>query len=198
MREDARAKFGEAVTGSRGLTCIDLGANVGEYTKEMAATAKCVIAFEPDPWAHEALRVNTVQLRNVKLERAAAGTRDARVVLYRHRRFGENPERHSQSSSLIPSKLNVLGNDSVEVQQLDFIRYLKQIDGDIGILKMDIEGAEVSILESLLERPNLLSRINYLFAETHESRIPGLNSRVGALRARAKGVRHPYINLYWH
>ena len=43
---DAKAEFEEALRRSNGKICIDLGANVGLYTKKMASAAKRVIAFE--------------------------------------------------------------------------------------------------------------------------------------------------------
>ena len=46
----AMAAFEEALRHSEGMMCIDLGANVGVYTRQMALQAKRVIAFEPDPW----------------------------------------------------------------------------------------------------------------------------------------------------
>ena len=52
MRQSARKiGFEKAVCNSGGMTCIDLGANVGEYTRKMAFRTKQVIAFEPDPWS---------------------------------------------------------------------------------------------------------------------------------------------------
>ena len=52
------SEFPNAVKSCRGMTCIDLGANVGEYTRKMAVSAKRVIAFEPDSWCLTALRDN--------------------------------------------------------------------------------------------------------------------------------------------
>ena len=199
MRLHARTiEFEAAVRRCEGTTCIDLGANVGKYTRKMASGAKQVIAFEPDPWACAALRANVADLDNVRIENAAAGTREGRVLLYRHARFEEDPRLYSQSSSVVSSKRNVTGEDAVEVRQVDFIGYLEDLDTDIGLIKMDIEGAEVALLEALFDRPDILRRIDCLFAETHETRIPGHEPRVKALRERAREMERPYINLYWN
>ncbi len=198
FRLHARTRgFPEALRYSQGKTCIDLGANVGDYTRMMASVAKQVIAFEPDPRTFDILQANVADLRNVRLEKVAAGTLEGRVQLYRHIRFKENPASHSGSSSLIASKTNVAEQEAVEVRQIDFIAYLERLNEDIGTLKMDIEGAEVDLLEALLDRPEIMKRIDYIFVETHEARIPGHESRVKSLRDRAQNIQRPRINLYW-
>ena len=190
--------FEEAVRRCRGTTCIDLGANLGVYTRMMASHAKLVIAFEPDPWTLAELRTNVADLDNVRIENAAAGTSEKSVYLYRHANFKEDPVSRSEASSVIASKSDVARASAVEVRQVDFVRYLEDLDDDVGILKIDIEGAEVALLEALFDRSDLMGRISHIFAETHERLIPGHEPRVKALRARTRRLERPYVNLYWH
>lgn len=198
LRRHARTRgFPEALSRSRDMTCIDLGANVGEYTRKMASVAKRVIAFEPDPWTLSVLQENVADLDNVTIEGVAAGTHEGRVLLYRHAQFEESPALYSESSSLVAGKRNISEEGAVEVRQIDFIDYLERLDDDIGIIKMDIEGAEVDLLEALLDRPDITKRIHYIFAETHESRIPGHELRVKTLHDRVQEMQRPAINLYW-
>ena len=198
LRRHAQTRsFPEALRRSRGMTCIDLGANVGEYTRKMASMAKRVIAFEPDPWTLDVLRANLADLENVTIENAAAGTFEGMVLLYRHVKFEENPARYSESSSLVASKSNVAEEGAIEVRQVDFIDYIERLDEDIGILKMDVEGAEVDLLEALIDRPDITKRIDHVFVETHESRIQGHETRVKSLRDRVQQMQRPVINLYW-
>ena len=192
------AEFEKALRRSVGMTCIDLGANVGLYTRKMAMGAKRVIAFEPDPWACAELRTCVADLDNVKIVNAAAGTCENIVLLYRHAQFKNDPTSYSESSSVIGGKMNVSEENAVEVRQIDFIRYLEDLDEEIAILKIDIEGAEVDLLESLLKRPDILARIDHIFAETHETRIPSHKQRVDALYVKAQNIERPYINLSWH
>lgn len=193
-----RAAFDEALRRSEGMTCIDLGANVGAYTRKMAMGAKQVIAFEPDPWAFAELRANIADLDNVKIENAAAGACEKKALLYRHPLFENNPASHSEASTIISDKRNISQENAVEVRQIDFIRYLEGLGEDIGILKIDIEGAEVDLLESLFEKPDVLARIDYIFAETHEKRIPAHKPRVNTLYEKARSIERPCINLSWH
>ena len=190
--------FEEAVRRCGGTTCIDLGANLGVYTRVMASHAKRVIAFEPDPWTLVELRANVADLDNVTIEDAAAGTSEQSTYLYRHPGFEENPVEHSVSSSVLVSKCDVVKESAVEIRQVDFLRYLEDLDDDIGILKIDIEGAEVPLLEALFDRSDLMGRIGHIFAETHEIWIPDHKPRVKALRARARRSERPLINLDWH
>ncbi len=189
--------FADAIALSRDMTCIDLGANVGAYTRKMAEAAGKVIAFEPDPWACAALRINVADFDNVRIENAAAGTSDDWVLLYRHARFDREPHRYSQSSSIVAGKNNVAGREGLKVRQIDFVRYLQDLDEDVGILKIDIEGAEVDLLEALFDRPGVLNRIGHIFVETHEKRIPAHKPHVEALRERAKRIERPRIDLDW-
>ncbi|MCY4286859.1 MAG: FkbM family methyltransferase [Thiotrichales bacterium] len=190
--------FEQAVRRCYGTTCIDLGANLGVYTRMMASHAKRVIAFEPDPWTLVELRNNITDLDNVRIENAAAGTSEGSVNLYRHPRFEEDPTSRSEASSVIVNKENVTEEGAIVVRQVDFIRYLENLDEDIGILKIDIEGAEVPLLEILFDRSDLMERISHIFAETHERSIPDHKPRVKTLRARARRLARPYVNLYWH
>ena len=194
----AERELEEAIRRSNGMTCIDLGANVGEYTRKMARQARQVIAFEPDPWAHARLHANVADLDNVRIENAAVGTSEGTVLLYRHAQFEEDPAYNSRSSSVIAGKTNVTTKEAVEVQQVDFVAYLENLGEDIGVLKIDIEGAEVELLEAMFDRRDILERIDYIFAETHESRILGHEPRVKILRERAVLVSKPRINLYWY
>ena len=190
--------FAAAVRRSRGMTCIDLGANIGKITRMMASEARQVIAFEPDPWSLAALRINLADLENIRIESAAAGTSTETVVLYRHPGFEKNPAAHSQSSSVVAREGLLVAEGEFEVRQIDFIRYLEDLDEDIGILKIDIEGAEVALLEALFDRPDILERISYIFAETHERVYADHKPRVASLREKARQFKRPRVDLDWH
>ena len=192
-------QFDEAIHLSNGKTCIDLGANVGKYTRMMALGTTKVIAFEPDPWTYSVLQANIADLDNVKIENAAAGTSDRSVLLYRHARFEDNPAWHPASTSVVLYDRSLLSEDrAIEVRQIDFINYLQELDEDIGVLKIDIEGAEVDLLEALFDRPDILERIDYIFSETHEGAIPDHEPRVRALRTRAQRMEGPRVNVDWN
>ncbi|WP_305984989.1 FkbM family methyltransferase [Roseibium sp. MMSF_3544] len=187
-----------AIEKCEGMACIDLGANVGELSEMMAAKAGRVYAFEPDPWACQKLTERVRTLENVEIIQAAAGLEDGHITLYRHENFDADPLINSQSSSVFVSKSNVASEAAYEVRQIDFLRFLRETEEEIGVLKIDIEGAEVALLEALFDAPQLFKRVRYVFAETHEKKIPGQAEQVSRLKARARYTRRPVVNLFWH
>ncbi len=69
--------------------------------------------------------------------------------------------------------------------------------GDIGVLKLDVEGAELGILETLLAR-RAFDRIGLTLVETHERLFPALQPRYAALRAAIAAAWPPArVNLDW-
>ena len=190
-------RFEAALQHVAGTTCIDLGANLGEYTRRMAAVAERVIAVEPDPWTIVRLREAVADLPNVEVIEKAAGSSNGTIKLYRHLEFDPSSGVRSESSSVFADKRNVDSQSALQVEQFDLLAYLDSVPGRIGILKIDIEGAEVPILERLFESP-LLSRIGYIFCETHEGSIPALAARTDALHRKAARIRSPIVDLYWH
>lgn len=194
---EAQEEFKRVLPETQGKISIDLGANVGTYTKLLANYSKLVIAFEPDPWAFEQLKGNVAGIKHVKLENAAAGSLDGVVKLYRHQEFEHDKRLYSEASSLCYRR-DFTHEDCVDVDQVDFIRYIENLDSDIGIVKMDIEGMELELLEALLDRPDLLARIGYIFVETHERLFPDKLMRFNRIREQVRLIERPRINLNWH
>ena len=192
----AEAEFREALAQAKGKICIDLGANLGQHTRTMADHAGKVYAFEPDPWTAEELRSRLADLPNVEVIEAAAGTEDGTFPLYRTAVFDTDRVEQSQSSSLMSEKRNIDTSSSVDVRVIDFPAFLDALGAEIAVIKMDIEGAEVPLLEALFDHP-VKARIGHLFVETHESRIPELFERTEALRVRAATMTRPCVNMDW-
>ncbi|WP_415921338.1 FkbM family methyltransferase [Tateyamaria sp. SN6-1] len=191
--------FGAVLADTRaGDLCIDLGANVGDITRQMAATGADVICFEPDPAAFAALEANTATLSNVTLHPKAASTSDTRMMLRRSTNWeDEDALSHTVASSIARVDKDMSDAQGVMVDVVDLPAFLHALDRDIRILKMDIEGAEWDLLQALLDHP-VLARIDCIFVETHERYDPvrciPLFER---LQDRAEAMARPYINLYW-
>lgn len=181
-----------------GDLCIDLGGNVGEVTQAMARTGAEVITFEPDPDTFAIMVANLAGLANVTPIRKAAGARAGTMKLRRSRRMAEDPLRYSQSASLVRDDASMDSANAVDVEVVDFPDFLRRLDRDVRILKMDIEGSEWDLLAALIDDP-VMARIDCAFVETHEWMNPSLYMPMAErLQARAEAIERPYLNLFWH
>lgn len=181
---------------------LDCGANLGVVTDPLAATGAMVHAFEPDPYAFEKLQSEFSDSPNVTLHNAAVGVEAGTIRLMRASNFDENPKGASVKSTVISGgrKIDEDDSNSIEVELIDLpdmIRDLVATHGEIAFLKMDIEGAELDLLERMLEE-NLFDNIRMTVAETHENKFKDLRPRFEALRA-AVAERFPItkVNLDW-
>ncbi|KUF11740.1 FkbM family methyltransferase [Pseudoponticoccus marisrubri] len=196
-RDDVNALFDAALVEASGKTCIDLGANMGVFATRMAKHAGRVYAFEPDPWTAQKLRENTAGFDNIEVIEAAAGVETGKMPIYRSAKFDTDPRKGSLSSTLLADKSNVTPETAAMVDVIDFAEFLSGLHSDIAIVKIDIEGGEVALLEHLLDHP-VISRIGYIFVETHETKLPrDLVARSRALRRRARQLTHPRIDMDW-
>lgn len=180
-----------------GKLAIDLGANVGHFTQRFADTGAEVIAFEPDPHAFGLLKARLGTRTNVRLIEAAAGDRDGEIQLFRRIDFDASPDKRTTSSSLFADKRKMDTGHPVAVRLVDFPRFLADLDRPVAVLKIDIEGAEVPLMEALLQTP-AFGRVERVFLESHERVVRGLAARTRALKARTRGMTRPVVNWDWH
>ncbi len=172
---------------------IDCGANVGAITGLFLERGLRVYAFEPDPVASERLLAQYGQNPNLVFHPVAVGIASSQQLLYRRKEFEENPEYWTMSSSLLRRKV-CDDRHSIEVEVVDFIEFLQGIPERISILKMDIEGAEVGILEKLLDT-GLHNKIDFIFVETHGRISLDCAFRTARIRARIQANGFSHFNL---
>ncbi len=194
-KQRARREF-EAVLLQSGDLAIDCGANIGEITLEMARNGAEVHAFEPNPQAMAVLREKVKGRPAVHCHAAAVSDHDGQASLYLHRKHDVDPMGHSAGSSLVGDKHNLDPDRAIQVPVIDIARFIRDLDRPVKLLKIDIEGLEARLLNHLLDQ-DVLDRIEHVFCETHEFKVPGLWRQCRALRRRlaASGVDH--VNLDW-
>lgn len=175
---------------------IDCGANIGKFTVPMAESGANVHAFEPNPDAYACLVEKTSGYPNVQCFQAAVTTEPGHVKLYLHKYAGDDPVHFSTGSSLLASKRNVRKNRYEMVEGIPFADFIEKLDGTIRLLKMDIEGAEVDILNQLLDR-GLHERIDQAFIEVHDRQIKALAGPTEKLRQRLKALGVEHFRLDW-
>ncbi len=166
-----------------GMTVLDVGANIGKYTKLfslLAGGSGRVFAFEPDPGSGQCLRhlVERDALSNVTVVNAAVSDASGTATLNRFPEeysswngFGrpamENPKNPSE---FVP----IVGSVEVETVTLDEFCRAHGIH-EIDYLKLDVEGAE---LKALKGAQDLLARraIRHLQFEVSRKMLEGLHT----------------------
>jgi FkbM family methyltransferase len=120
-----------------GEVVYDVGGFRGDWTSRMLERYPCDYwVFEPHPEALQRLRQRFSDLGNVHLVEAALGQGDARVAL----------SSEHEGSSIVHGRTS----SQVEVQLLDVTRFILTHDHRVALMKLNIEGAEYDLLESLL------------------------------------------------
>jgi FkbM family methyltransferase len=137
-------------------TVLDLGANHGNFALAIVERFRCKpFCVEPDPGLYQALARNP----SVFAINVAVTTRNGPARFY----VAENAE----CSSLTPPKSSRTIAE-IECQTLTLETLLSTIGAEkVDVLKVDIEGLELELLNSLDAR--VLERVDQLTVEFHES-----------------------------
>jgi len=176
---------------------IDCGANVGRYTKVLADTRAQVYAFEPNPDAFAVLRQRMQGYPNVICVNKAVAAEAGSLRLFLHEQAADDPVRWSTGSSVLSVKANVNPETYVDVESVDFVEFVLSLGSPIKLVKMDIEGAEVALLQRLVNHPLAMNAIGQLFVETHDHKIPELRDDTEQLRKTIRQAGLDRINLDW-
>ncbi len=188
------AKFQKAVMQlNKNSRCIDLGANVGKISEIFASTGAHVHCYEPDPWSFQQLKSRLSKFPNVELNEAAVGTENGKAQLSRAANFSDNQKDLSLGSSLVRKQ----EGPSIEVECRDIRTVIRKINGTVDILKIDIEGAEIPLLNALINDEEALLKIGIVFVETHETFGEELRRETNELRQELERRGLHTINLDW-
>lgn len=156
---------------SRGINVIDIGANIGYFTvmaSKLIGPDKRVFAFEPQARIVERLRGNVAlnPSGNVEIFPMALSDKTGTIVF-------NLPQVGKESFGSIHAngRFEVMKTVEVETQRLDDV-WAKLGNPEIGLIKVDAEGAELSILrgaEKLLTSP---ARPQIIFEANEENCKP--------------------------
>ena len=180
----------------KGDVAVDCGANVGRFTEIMARNGATVYAFEPNPHAFRILDQRFSERANVQCVNKAVFTSDTVLPLYLHVNEARDQVYWSTGSSLLECKPNVSKDRFVEVEAVDFCRFIESVGGPVALVKMDIEGAEVAVVKRLIET-GTVRQIRHLIVETHEERIPELKQGTDEIRALIRKTSQRNVDLGW-
>ncbi|HEX4963662.1 MAG TPA: FkbM family methyltransferase [Thermoanaerobaculia bacterium] len=154
-----------------GMVIFDVGANLGFYTKflsSLVGPAGRVHAFEPDPLSFDILRRRTRHLTNVHLTRSAAGDHAGSVTLFCNRanRADNRVYPHQGEEETEPCTVPLTTLDDYCAAHA-----ISRIDG----VKMDVQGAEVAVLEGFRRTLSTL-RPSWMLIEFAPALLAGAGS----------------------
>lgn len=178
---------------------VDCGANVGKIVKPLLKYRPTIYCFEPNPVAFGQLKKNLGFSDNLHLVNKAVGVENKTARLFKHISSVDSEEKeliHSVSASLLSSKPNVDTQNFYEIEIIDFLDFLRKINVEVFIVKIDIEGSEIELVNALLD-VDLHKKIKYLFVETHENTIPELLNSTILLKDRVKNLNLKNIYFNW-
>ena len=169
---------------------IDLGANFGVVSEMLAKTGAEVLAFEPDQNALPQLRFIAKRHPNIKIHPLAAGTENRETVLYLHKDTDKRDYSLSESSSLLRDHINVSPRLTQAVREIDFAEFLLGLGRRVHLIKIDIEGFEIALVNHLLDK-SALGRVDRVYIETHENYMPHLASKTAQMKKRIAQLNLP-------
>ena len=173
-----------------GTVVLDCGANQGEIAALFAKTKAEVYAFEPDPIAYSLLSKRFEGVAKVHCLQKAVWIEPDQLDLYLHTsQDGQNAD-FTVSSSLIKEKKNVSDQHKISIEAIDLIDFIDKLGKKVSILKMDVEGAEIKILERIITE-KAYHRIGLILVETHETKIP---NQTGSLLKIIEAISTQKIN----
>lgn len=140
-----------------GATVIDLGANIGAFTlAALQFGAAWVLAVEPEPGNVKVLEANVAQRGSIgartRIVEAAVGDEFSTTYIE-----GVAAQAHVKADGP--------GGGSAIVQQVTLDSIIDMVDGRIGLLKIDVEGAEYETIAAA--SADRLARCERIVGEWH-------------------------------
>ena len=175
---------------------IDCGANVGNITEKLLNSSDIVHAFEPNPFAFKKLKDRFLYNPKVICHNNAVLDKNDKVKLFFHEHSDQDEVHWSTGSSLLDFKGNVRKDKFTEVEAIDICQFILELEGNINILKIDVEGVEYEILNKIIDM-DLHRKINSIKVEVHAKKIPELKEKETDLKNRISSSNITNINLDW-
>lgn len=173
---------------------IDCGANVGEFIDKIYKKGIKIYAFEPHPVAFKSLLKKNSNNKNIVLIQKGVYYKNDKIKFYNHKNFSNTTD-WTVGTSIIKEKDNIDLDNFFEVDVIDFSEFINNLDRRVKIIKIDIEGAEFDLLDSLINN-NIYEKVDIFFVETHE-RIPGMKIKYDSLKKKIKNNKIKNIKLNW-
>lgn len=165
---------------------LDCGANVGDISSKLARTGATVYAFEPNPLCFGVITKRFALMPNVHCLHNGVMNCDCVLTL-------STPEPHAGFDSLDTTVAASFNGEALQspdyavkvdqIQCLDIDAFVRKLGKRVRLMKVDIEGAEIEVLNRLMDT-GAIDLIDHVIVETHEVQMPHLVAPTRALRAR--------------
>lgn len=160
---------------------VDVGANIGVWTEELAGLFKNVIAVEPDERAFPQIK----PLSNVDLHTAVAGDTDGKATLYMR-------PMATQNSTLEAHPIN--GDPVISRKIVDSVTLDTLCQEGADFVKIDVEGAEAAVLrgcstDGRWDRTFFLVECHDTFTDV-EAELVRLKKKVEKIPHPSEGAHH--------
>ena len=175
---------------------LDIGANRGLVTKSLAKISKArIYAYEPDPVPYQKLLDTSKSFVNVSTVNEGVSVTNGTANLYLHQDSSRDRLSYSTGSSLCLEKNNVSEEKNIPIYCRDIDEIVNKFRR-VALLKLDVEGAEIDILNRLIDTGSwkLVKRV---YVETHEKKMGELyNTQLTKLRQKTRKLKWK-INYDW-
>jgi FkbM family methyltransferase len=188
-------RFNE-LTFNKGDVAIDCGANIGDITQQLADAGCEVYAFEPNEDAYAILSDRFASNQMVHLIKKGVSHENTTAKFYLHAKYEEDPIKYSQASSVLDSKKNIATDSYHEIELVRLSEFINQLEKPVRLLKLDVEGVEFEILDDLIDT-GVIHKIDHVFCETHEMRIPELWAKLKNMKRRLSEENITHVHLDW-
>ena len=169
---------------------VDCGAHAGVFSDVALACGGICYAFEPNKYLYAFLRDLYKGNEKLILSNQAVSNKNGKTTFYT---YASNAV--SDGAGIMRNNLGV----GYEVEMLDFCEFLKDIiqkHHKISLIKIDIEGAEFDVLDSLIEQ-KLYENVEYIMVETHERFFENPKEKIENLKEKIAKNNIQNIFLDW-
>lgn len=192
-QRNAIMRFRRAIR--KGGVAIDCGANVGDITAMMLDHGMTVYAFEPDPMAFKVLEERHRSNPRARLHQQAVGGSARTVTLLRSSDAAGGDLSGTVASSIQPLS-HATENTGITIDVIDLCRFISDLDQPVRVLKLDIEGSEIEVINALIDN-GVARKIDLILVETHERFHEELALETDKIRKRIEKEGLTNIDLNW-
>lgn len=175
------------------LVFVDGGAHAGVFSDVALACGGLCYAFEPNIYLATFLKNRYKDEPKFVLFQQALSNKNEKSIFY-----NIDTDLINEGNSIISIHKGIQER-AYDVQCIDFCEFARKLlekHGKINFLKLDIEGAEFELLDSLIEQ-KLYENIEFIMVETHERFFENPKEKINKLKEKIEKYEIKNIYLDW-